>query len=64
MEFPKDKIKGRYTFIKWVFVALGLAILCKALYTMTVKSAYWEEVAKQRERVNLELKPRRGNLLA
>ena len=64
MEFPKDKIKGRYTFIKWVFVALGLAILCKALYTMTVKSAYWEEVAKQREIVNLELKPRRGNLLA
>ena len=64
MEFPKDKIKGRYTFIKWMFVVLGLAILGKAFYTMTVKSEYWREVAKQRERVNLELKPMRGNLLA
>lgn len=64
MEFPKDKIKGRYTFIKWMFVVIGLAILIKAFYTMTVKSEYWREVAKQRERVNLELKPMRGNLLA
>lgn len=64
MEFPKDKIKGRYTFIKWAFVVVGLAIIGKAFYTMTIKRPYWEEVAKQRERVNLELKPMRGNLLA
>ena len=64
MKFPKDKIKGRYTFIKWAFVVVGLAIIGKAFYTMTVKRPFWEEVAKQRERVNLELKPMRGNLLA
>ena len=64
MEFPKDKIKGRYTFVKWMFVMFGLAILGKAFYTMTVKSEWWAEVAKQRERVNLEIKPMRGNLLA
>ncbi|MBQ2123277.1 MAG: transpeptidase family protein [Bacteroidaceae bacterium] len=64
MNFPKDKIKGRINLVKWLFVLLGLAILGKALYTMTIKQSYWVEVAKQRERINLELKPARGNILA
>ncbi len=50
--------------VKWLFVLLGLAILGKTLYTMTIKQSYWTEVAKQRERINLELKPARGNILA
>ena len=64
MNFPKDKIKGRMNLIKWLFVLLGFAIFGKALYTMTVKRNFWMEVSKQRERINLELKPARGNILA
>ena len=64
MEFPKDKIKGRYTLIKLIFVCVGIAIIGKATYTMTIKKDFWEEVAKQREKDNFVLKPVRGNILA
>ncbi len=64
MEFPKNKVRGRILIVKWLFVLLGIAVLGKALYTMTVKYDWWMEVAKKRERTNLILEPQRGNILA
>ena len=43
---------------------VGIAVVAKAFYIMTVKHDYWMEVADQRRFDSLEVAPNRGNILS
>ena len=50
--------------IALVMTLLGVAIIGKALYIMTVKKQYWMEVADRLKRDSVSVKPNRGNILS
>ena len=54
----------RYFAIATVMTLIGFAIIGKALYIMTAKKQYWEEVASRLKRDSVSVKPRRGNILS
>lgn len=64
MKFPNKQVMPRYTLIAVIFAFMGVAILAKAGYTMTVKRDYWLEVGKRTQRNGKTLPPTRGNILA
>ncbi len=64
MIFIPSKVIPRYGFIA-VILSLGfVAVLGKALYTMTVRKGYWMAVAERYKRTNEPIPPTRGNILA
>lgn len=54
----------RYSVVASVLVLVGLAILGKALYIMTVEKNYWMAVSERFIRENVPVEPTRGNILA
>ena len=55
---------SRYSFIAGIMTLVGIAVVAKAFYIMTVKHDYWMEVANQRRFDSLEVAPNRGNILS
>ena len=55
---------SRYSFIAGIMTLVGIAVVAKAFYIMTVKHDYWMEVADQRRFDSLEVAPNRGNILS
>ena len=41
INFPSKKVAPRFSVIAMILTFLGVAIVCKALYTMTIKRDYW-----------------------
>lgn len=64
MIFPQKKVMPRYFIVTVVMVLLGVAVVAKAVYTMTVKRDYWLEVKASQVRLDRPLPPTRGNILA
>lgn len=64
MNFPASKVMQRYSVVASVLVLVGLAILGKALYIMTVEKNYWMAVSERFVRENVPVEPTRGNILA
>jgi cell division protein FtsI (penicillin-binding protein 3) len=65
MQNPKDKkIISRYFTIIILMVALGLAILAKAMSIMVFERSYWLEVANRSVVDSIAIPPRRGNILS
>ena len=54
----------RYFAIAIVMTLIGFAVIGKALYIMTAKKQYWEEVASRLKRDSVSVKPGRGNILS
>ncbi len=63
-KFDNDKVMPRYFVIAVVLTLLGVAIIGKAMYIMTAKKDYWEEVASRLKRDSVDVKPNRGNILS
>ena len=64
MNFPAKKVMQRYAFVASILMILGIAILGKALYIMTVQKSYWMAVSERFVKENQEVLPTRGNILA
>ena len=63
-KFDNDKVMPRYFAIAVVLTLLGVAIIGKAMYIMTAKKDYWEEVASRLKRDSVDVRPNRGNILS
>lgn len=63
-KFDSDKVMPRYFAIAVVLTLLGIAIIGKAMYIMTAKKDYWNEVAARLKRDSVDVKPNRGNILS
>lgn len=64
MNFPVKQVIKRYAFIASLLVLIGLAILAKAMYIMTVKKDFWMAVNERFTKENDIVQPTRGNILA
>ncbi len=65
MQNPQDKkIISRYFSIIIIMVAVGIAILGKALFTMVFERNYWEVVMNRSIESGVEIPARRGNILS
>lgn len=64
MNFPVKQVTKRYAVIGSVLVLIGLSILGRAAYIMTVKKDFWEQVNDRFIKENEEVIPTRGNILA
>lgn len=64
MNFPKDKVIPRYSAIAVVMTLIGILIIGKATYIMTVKKPYWMAVAERFRKENKVLRPTRGDILS
>ena len=64
MNFPAKKVMQRYAFVASILMILGIAILGKALYIMTVQKTYWQTVAAKVRLDSVLVNPLRGNILA
>lgn len=63
-KFNNDKVIPRYMAIAIILTLVGLAIIGKALYIMTVKKTYWTEVADRLKRDSVSVSANRGNILS
>ena len=63
-KFSNDKVMPRYMAIAVVLSMIGVAVIGKAFYIMTVKKQYWTEVADRLKRDSVSVKPNRGNILS
>ncbi len=63
-KFNNNKSLPRYNVIAFVMTLLAIAILAKAGYTMTVRRAYWMEVASLQKKDSVPVTPIRGNILS
>ena len=64
MNFPASKVMQRYSVVASILVLVGMAIIGKAIYIMTVKKSYWMAVSERFVRENVPVEPTRGNILA
>ena len=64
MNFPQEKVIPRYMVIAMFLTLMGIAILGKAVYIMTVKKPYWMAVSDRLKKENKVLQPTRGDILA
>lgn len=64
MNFPHKKIMPRYFLWTFLLVLAGLAVVCKAFYTMTVKRDDWMKMSRMQVRDGRPLPAKRGNILA
>ena len=62
--FSTDKVMPRYFAIAVVLTLIGFAIIGKAMYIMTAKKEYWNEVASRLKRDSDTVKPNSGNILS
>ena len=60
----KGGITSHYYLIATVITIIGIAVVAKAAYIMTVKQDYWMEVANQKKFDSLIVMPNRGNILS
>ena len=63
-KFSNDQVMPRYMIIALALTLIGIAIIGKAFYIMTVKKQYWTEVADRLKRDSVSVKPTRGNILS
>ena len=64
MQNPQDKkIISRYFSVIIIMVAVSVAILVKALYTMVLERSYWVAVRDRSIVSGIEIPARRGNIL-
>ena len=63
-KFNNKKIMPRYSAIAIVMTLVAVAVVGKALYLMTAKRSYWEDVAARVKKDNVIVKPNRGNILS
>jgi len=63
-KFKKEKVLPRYMVVAVLLTIVGLAILGKAFYIMTMQKDYWTEVASKMKRDSVSVKPNRGNILS
>ena len=63
-KFESKKVMPRYLSIAVVLTLVGLAILVKAVYIMTVKKDYWMVVSSKIKQDSISEKPVRGNILS
>ncbi len=63
-KFDNKKIMPRYTFIAIVMTFVGLAVIGKTVYTMTINRDYWMKVASRQKKDSVSVKPVRGNILS
>ena len=54
----------RYSFIAIVMTFVAVAVILKALYTMTADRQYWTDVASRLKVDSMAVKPTRGNILS
>ena len=64
MNFPAKKVMQRYSFIATLMVMVGVAVLARATYIMTVKKDYWMAVSQRFVKKNQTVEPARGSILA
>ena len=64
MNFLGKKIMPRFFVIAVLLTLVGLAVVGKALYLMTVQRDFWLDVSEQFQRNNLTVPPTRGDILA
>lgn len=64
MMFPGKKIMPRFFVIAVFFALIGVAVLLKALYIMTIKKDYWMNVDSKFQRSGVVVQPSRGDILA
>ena len=64
-KFDNNNIMPRYTFIAILMTILGVAVVVKSIYIMTVKRDYWMEVNNQKQKnKEYEEAPSRGNIFS
>ena len=63
-KFSREKVMPRYFAIAVVLTLLGLSVIGKAMYIMTLKKDYWTQVASRLKRDSVSVKPNRGNILS
>ncbi len=63
-KFDTHKTMMRFMAFAIIFTLVGVAIVSKTAYTMTVKKEYWERVNAKKERDSLEVPAQRGSILS
>lgn len=63
-KFNKEKVMPRYLAVAVVITVIGIAVITKATYTMTVKKSYWTTVANMQKNDSDSIRPNRGNILS
>ena len=63
-KFEKTKVLKRYMGVVILLTLLGIAVLGKAGYTMTVKKDYWMAVADRLKSDSDSVRPNRGNIFS
>ena len=63
-KFERDKVMLRYMIVAIALTVVGVCVVCKAGYTMTVKKSYWETVANGLKSDSDSVRPNRGNILS
>ena len=63
-KFDYKKIMPRYSIIAILMAVVAVAVVLKALYTMTAGRQYWTEVASRLQVDSMAVKPVRGNILS
>lgn len=64
MKFDKKYISGRFTGVVIVALLVCVAIVWRAVYTMTVEHKHWQKIGALYESESKPLKPMRGNILS
>ena len=64
MDFPAKKITPRYFVIVVLLICVGIAVIVKSAYIMTVEKDFWVEVSQQYQKFDVDVPPSRGNILS
>ena len=64
MNFLSKKIMPRYFLMTLILGLVGLSVVAKAIYTMTVDRERWIEMSKIQVKEGRKLPAKRGNILA
>lgn len=62
--FPHKPVVRRYHFIAFLFCIVGIGIIVKAVYIMTVKKEFWTEVSDRFVKDSVSIVPSRGNIFS
>ena len=63
-KFNQNKVMLRYSIIAILMTIVAIGVLGKALYLMTAKRDYWQQVANRVKKDSVSVKPIRGNILS
>lgn len=64
MTVNKKNIMNRYFFVVLMMALVGIAIIVKAIITMSAERQYWQDVANRFVKENVTVKPNRGNIIS